>query len=141
MAPLDEGQKTEIREMIRQGTKEAFAASSAQLAIEKADMVKGHTDMRTTDMVKGHTDMRTMTEEFVNHQLASNTEVDKKYIELTQDIELGFTSLLMELGKEFESTKSHAIEVCALDAGFEGQKQVMISVINAHFKDFETKSD
>ena len=25
-------------------------------------------------------------------------------------------------------------------AGFEGQKQVMISHINSHFKDFETKS-
>ena len=129
MAPLDEGQKSEIREMIPQGTHEAFAASSAQPAVETAEMVKVHEDMRTT------------TEEFVNNQLARNAEVDRnKNVEPTQHIELRSTALRMELGKEFDSTKADAVEVRTLVAGFEGQKQVAISDINAHFKDFETKS-
>ena len=128
MALLDEAQKTEIRQMIRQGTNEAFAASSAQLAAEKAEMVKGHEDMRTT------------TEEFVNNQSVRNAEVEKKYIELTRDIELRFTALRVELGKEFDSTKADAIEVRTLITGFEEQKRVMIGEIDAHFRDFDTKS-
>ena len=128
MAPLDEGQKSEIREMLRQGTNEALAASSAQLAAEKAEMVKGHEDMRTT------------TEEFVNNQLARNAEVEKKYVHLTRDIELRFTALRVELGKEFDSTKADAVEVRTLITGFDDQRRVMIGKIDAHIRDFETKS-
>ena len=128
MAPLDEGQKAEIREMIRQGTNEAFAASSAQLSAEKSQMVKGHEDMRTT------------TEEFVNNQSARNAEVEKKYVQLTRDIELRFTALRVELGKEIDSTKADAVEARTLITGFDEQKRVMIGEINAHFRDFETKS-
>ena len=105
MALLDEGQKTEMREMIRQGTNEAFAASSAKLAIEKADMVKGHEDMGTT------------TAEFVKSQVARDEKVEKKYRERTQEIESRFTALRAELGQEFASTKKDAVEVRALVAG------------------------
>ena len=128
MAPFGEGPKPDIRKMIRQGTNEAFAASSAQLAAEKAEMVKGHEDMRTT------------TEEFVNNQLTRNAEVEKKDVELTRDIGSRFTALRVELGKEFDSTKADAIEVHTLITGFEEQKRVMIGEIDAHFRDFETKS-
>ena len=127
MVPLDEGQKSEISEMIRQGTNESFAASSAQLAAEKAEMVEGHEDMRMT------------TEEFVNNQLTRNAEVEKKYVELTRDIEPRFTALRVELGKEFDSTKADAVEVRTLITGFEEQKRVMIGEIDAVFRDFENE--
>ena len=72
--------------------------------------------------------------------MARNAEVEKKYVELTQDIELRFTALRMEFGKEFDSTKSDAVEIRALVAGFEEQKRVMIGEISAHFEVLETKS-
>ena len=122
MAPFDEGQKTEIREMIRQGT------NQAQLAAEKADMFKNHEDMRMT------------MEEFVRGQVARNEEVETKHREITQEIETRFTSLRAELGQEFASTKKDADEVRTLVGGFEDQKRVMITKIETHFRDFETKS-
>ena len=62
-------------------------------------------------MVKGHEDMRMTTEEFVNNQLTRNAEVEKKYVELTRDVEPRFTALRVELSKEFDSTKADAVEV------------------------------
>ena len=114
--------------MIRQGTDEAFAASSAQLAAEKADMFKNHEDIRMT------------MEEFMRGQVARNEEVENKYCEITQDIETRFTKLRAELAQEFASTKKDADEVRSLVGGFEDQKRVMINEIDAHFRDFEIKS-
>ena len=93
--------------MIRTGTNESFAASLAQLAVDKAAMQKGQDDMCVT------------TEAEIKTQRVHNAEVEKKYVELTQSIELQFTALRAELGKEFNSTKKYAVEVRTLVAGFE----------------------
>ena len=69
MAPLDQEQRAEVQEMIKQ----SHAVLEGELVGISATVNKGHEDMRTT------------AKEFIKSQVARNEEVEKKYRELTQD--------------------------------------------------------
>ena len=102
MAPRDTEQRADVAEMIRTGTNESFAASLAQLALDKVAMQHGHDDMRVT------------TETEIKNQRVHNAEVDKKYVESKQSIEAQFTVLRAEFGTEFDSTIKDAAEIRTL---------------------------
>ena len=91
MAPLDHEHKAEVADMIRTGVNEMKAA-----------------------VQKGHDDLRVTTEAEISTQRIHNTDVENKFVELTQSIEAQFTALRAELGAEFDSTKKDAAEVRTL---------------------------
>ena len=62
-----------------------------------------------------------------------NTEVEKRYRELTQEIEARFAELCQELGTELASSKANAGEIREMLASFEGQKETMAANIVALF--------
>ena len=117
MAPLDHEQKTEVADMIRASMNEMKSA-----------------------VQKGHDDLRVTTEAEISTQRIHNTDVENKFVELTQSIEAQFTALRAELGAEFDSTKNNATEVRALVSGLQEQKQNMITDIEKHFSEFAVKT-
>ena len=106
MAPLDPDQRVEVAEMIRTGTNDSFAASAWAWAEIKVSMQKGHDDISVT------------TEAEIQTQRAHNFEVEKKYVEFTQNIAAQFAALRAELGTEFDASKKDAAEIHTLITGF-----------------------
>ena len=139
MAPLDQEQRAEVQEMIKQ----SHAVMEGELVGIRAAANKGHEDMRVT------------TEAEIEKQRAHNLEVETKYLELTKSIQAQLAALStemnqsridaenalrLELGKEFDNNKKSTAEVQGLVAELQVQKQNMVDGVDKQFMEFQEKS-
>ena len=104
MARLDSEQISHVKELIREGTNEAFAASQREFLREKIAIEKTQSDIVET------------TEKAVLTQQGLAQELERKIRVINEEMESRFTVLRQELVKEFASTHEN---MQTMSKGFE----------------------
>ena len=136
MAPLDSEQISQVKELIREGTNEAFAASQRELLREKTAIEKTQSGIVET------------TEKAVLTQQGLAQELERKIRVINEEMESRFTVLRQELVKEFASTRE---SMQTMSTGFEtaetnlrellesaeGHKTAMAASVASQFQEYE----